>query len=86
MPACGRTGPAPGAVTRRGPAWKIDTLAAQAKLWRPAQLAEAAVLLADADADAKGGLGDTGTLDPEQKLYAVERLLLQLGRQPAVVS
>jgi DNA polymerase-3 subunit delta len=59
--------------------WKVDTLAAQARLWRPAQLASAAVLLATADADAKGGLGDAGALDPEQKMYAVERLILALG-------
>ena len=68
------------------PVWKMDTLASQAKLWRPGRLAEAAVLLAEADADAKGGLGDAGALDLEQKLYAVERLILRLGRQPAGVS
>lgn len=61
------------------PAWKVDGLAAQAKLWRPAQLAEATVVLADADADAKGGLGDAGALDPEQKMFAVERLILRLA-------
>lgn len=61
------------------PAWKVDTIAAQARQWRPAQLAQAAVLLAAADADNKGGLGEAGALDPEQKLFAVERLIRQLG-------
>lgn len=59
--------------------WKVDTLAAQARLWRPGQLAAAAVALGDADADAKGGLGDAGALDPEQKMYAVERLIVELA-------
>jgi DNA polymerase-3 subunit delta len=61
------------------PMWKVDEVSAQAKLWRPAQLARAAVVLAGADADAKGGLGDAGALDPEQKMFAVERLILQLA-------
>jgi DNA polymerase-3 subunit delta len=61
------------------PTWKLDGLAAQSKLWRPGQLAAAAVALADADAGAKGGLGDAGALDPEQKMYAVERLIGQLS-------
>ncbi len=61
------------------PAWKVDVLAAQSRGWRPAQLAGAALALADADADAKGGLGDAGALDPEQKLFAVERLIRELG-------
>ena len=60
------------------PAWKVDSLAAQAKSWRPAQLADAAVVLAIADAETKGGLGDGGALDPEQKMFAVERLIVQL--------
>ena len=61
------------------PPWKVDTLAAQSRLWRAGQLAAAAVTLADADADAKGGLGDAGALDPEQKMYAVERLIVTLA-------
>ncbi len=61
------------------PPWKVDALAAQSRLWRPVQLAAAAVALADADADAKGGLGDAGALDPEQKMYAVERLIVTLA-------
>lgn len=61
------------------PAWKVEGVAAQAKLWRPGQLAVAAVVLAQADADAKGGLGDAGALDNEQKMYAVERLILELA-------
>lgn len=61
------------------PMWKVDAIAAAARLWRPGQLARAAVLLADADADAKGGLGDSGALDPEQKLFAVERLIQELA-------
>lgn len=61
------------------PAWKVDALAAQSRLWQPGQLAAAAVTLADADADAKGGLGDAGALDPGQKVYAVERLIVELA-------
>lgn len=63
--------------------WKVEALAAQARVWRPAQLATAAVLLATADADAKGGLGDAGALDPEQKMYAVERLIVALTQMGA---
>ncbi len=65
------------------PAWKVDVLAAQSKLWRPGQLAAAAVMLADADADAKGGLGEAGALDNEQKMYAVERLILTMAAEPS---
>ena len=61
------------------PAWKVETIAAQARLWRPAQLAQAAVMLASADAASKGGLSEAGALDPEQKLFAVERLIRRLG-------
>jgi DNA polymerase-3 subunit delta len=61
------------------PAWKLDTLLAQAKLWRPGELAVAAERLARADAAAKGGLGEAGALDPEQKVYDVERLILQIA-------
>ena len=64
------------------PAWKVDVLAAQSRLWKPGELAAAAVLLADADADSKGGLGEAGALDPEQKLYRVERLIRQLAGEP----
>lgn len=60
------------------PPWKLDTLLAQARLWRPGELAAAAERLAAADAAAKGGLGDSGALDPEQKVYEVERLILDL--------
>ena len=59
--------------------WKVDALAAQAKRWRPADLAAAALVLAEADADAKGGMGDAGALDTEQKMFAVERLILELA-------
>lgn len=61
------------------PVWKVDVLAGQAKSWRPAQLARAAVVLAAADADAKGGLGDAGALDPDQKNYKVEQLIIELA-------
>lgn len=61
------------------PPWKLDTLLAQARLWRPGELAAAGERLATADADAKGGLGDAGALDPEQKVYEVERLILDLA-------
>lgn len=65
------------------PGWRVDAIAAQAKLWQPIELARAAVQLAAADAQAKGGLGDAGALDPEQKSYAVERLILGLSGERA---
>ena len=79
-----RPGGAPWEVARQlgVPVWKVDALAAQAVSWRPGQLARAAVALADADADAKGGLGDAGALDPDQKNYRVEKLIIELAEGP----
>lgn len=61
------------------PPWKIRSLRAQARRWRPAHLAEAVTLLADLDARVKGGLRDGEQLDAAQKLHALERDLIALS-------
>ena len=60
------------------PPWKVRTLRHQWSAWSGDQrrLAAAAVALADADGAAKGGVGEGAALDPEQKLLALERLVL----------
>lgn len=61
------------------PPWKIRQLRAQARRWKPAQLAETVTLLADLDARVKGGLRDGEQLDAAQKLHALERDLIALS-------
>ncbi|MDD2859096.1 MAG: DNA polymerase III subunit delta [Candidatus Nanopelagicales bacterium] len=60
------------------PPWKVRTLRHQWSAWSGDQrrLAAAAVALAEADGAAKGGVGEGTALDPEQKLLALERLVL----------
>ncbi|MFA7323250.1 MAG: DNA polymerase III subunit delta [Candidatus Nanopelagicales bacterium] len=60
------------------PPWKVRSLRHQWSAWSGDQrrLAAAAVALADADGAAKGGVGEGSALDPEQKLLALERLVL----------
>lgn len=60
------------------PPWKVKTLRRQWAQWSGDQrrLAAAAVALAEADAAMKGGVGDGGALDPEQKRYALEQLVV----------
>lgn len=73
-------GMAPGAnendVAREAgvPAWKVRTLRRQWSRWSADQrrLAAAVVALADADASVKGGVREGTSLDPEQKLLALE--------------
>ena len=61
------------------PPWKVKVLRRQWSAWSGDQrrLAVAVVALADADAAVKGGVGSHGSLDPQQKLLALERLVLR---------
>jgi len=61
------------------PPWKVRTLRAQSRRWKPAQLAQAVTLLADLDARVKGGLREGEQLDSAQKLHALERDLISLA-------
>lgn len=68
------------------PPWKVKDLRHQWAAWSGDQrrLAAAAVALSDADGAAKGGVGEGNSLDPEQKMLALERLvLLTSSRQPS---
>jgi len=60
------------------PPWKVKTLRRQWSGWSGDQrrLAAAAVALADADGAVKGGVGAGASLDPEQKLLELERLVM----------
>lgn len=60
------------------PPWKVQVLRRQWQQWSGDQrrLAAAAVALADADAAVKGGLAEGQSLDAEQKLRELERLVL----------
>ena len=60
------------------PPWKVKALRHQWSAWSGDQrrLAAAAVALSDADGAAKGGVGEGTSLDPEQKMLALERLVL----------
>ena len=68
------------------PPWKVKALRHQWAAWSGDQrrLAAAAVALADADGAAKGGVGDGTALDPEQKLLALERLVLLTSSKGAL--
>lgn len=58
--------------------WKLRTLRDQLRRWKPAALADAAVLLASLDAQMKGG--DGVGLDPVQKQVVLETTLLRIAR------
>lgn len=58
--------------------WKLRTLRDQLRRWKPAALADAAVLLASLDAQMKGG--DGIGLDPTQKQVVLETTLLRIAR------
>lgn len=60
------------------PPWKVQILRRQWQQWSGDQrrLALAAVALADADAAMKGGIAEGVSLDPEQRLRELERLVL----------
>jgi DNA polymerase-3 subunit delta len=59
------------------PPWKVATLRRQWSRWSGDQrrLATSVVALADADAAMKGGVREGSSLDPEQKLLALEILV-----------
>ena len=63
------------------PPWKVKVLRRQWSKWSGDQrrLAAAVIALADADASMKGGVREGTSLDPEQKLLELERLVM-LGR------
>lgn len=66
------------------PPWKVRTLRDQARKWRPAELADAALLLTYADAALKGGhineLGVVEVLDPIQRQALLERVLVEMAQ------
>lgn len=71
------------ARTVGAPPWKIKAIRGQLQRWRPGQLAAAVLRLSAADAAVKGGLRRGDALDPEQKLFAVERLVVEISaREP----
>ena len=59
------------------PPWKVEALRRQWSRWSGDQrrLAAAVVALADVDGAVKGGVLEGSSLDPEQKLLALERLV-----------
>lgn len=59
------------------PPWKVDSLRKQWSRWSGDQrrLAAAVVALADVDGAVKGGVLEGSSLDPEQKLLALEALV-----------
>ncbi len=63
------------------PPWKLRSLRAQLNRWRPDELARAVTYLAEADAAVKGGVYEGDQLDAEQKLWAMDRLVLGLSRR-----
>lgn len=71
------------ARTVGAPPWKIKTIRGQLNRWRPGQLAAAVLRLSAADAAVKGGLRRGDALDPEQKLFAVERLVVDISAREA---
>ncbi len=76
-------GSAPGAsdneVAREAgvPPWKVKTLRKQWSLWSGDQrkLASFVIAIADADPTMKGGIAIGSALDPEQKLFELEKLV-----------
>lgn len=71
------------ARTVGAPPWKIKAIRGQLQRWRPGQLAGAVLRLSAADAAVKGGLRRGESLDPEQKLFAVERLVVEISAKDA---
>lgn len=67
------------------PPWKVKTLRQQWAKWSGDQrrLAAAAVALADADGAVKGGVRIGSSLDAEQKLLALERLVMLTAGRPS---
>jgi DNA polymerase-3 subunit delta len=61
------------------PPWKVKVLRRQWSAWSGDQrrLAQAVVALAEADGAVKGGVGEGNSLDNQQKLLALESLVLR---------
>jgi DNA polymerase-3 subunit delta len=66
------------------PPWKVEALRRQWSRWSGDQrrLAAAVVALADTDGAVKGGVLEGSSLDPEQKLLALERLVTTTAGGP----
>jgi DNA polymerase III subunit delta len=58
------------------PPFKVAQLRKTSRGWRPAQLADAVVDLADVDAQVKGGVRPGENLETSQKLHSLERFIL----------
>jgi DNA polymerase-3 subunit delta len=58
------------------PPFKVRQLRAAVRNWEPAQLADAVVALAAADAHVKGGLRPGESLEPAQKVHALESFIV----------
>jgi DNA polymerase-3 subunit delta len=68
------------------PPFKVRTLRSAAAAWEPAQLAQAVAHLADVDAQMKGGLRPGESLEPAQKVRALEAFVIDtvgLQERPA---
>jgi DNA polymerase-3 subunit delta len=61
------------------PPFKVRALRAAVSGWETAQLADAAVALAEVDAQVKGGLRPGESLEPAQKVHALEAFLMHHG-------
>ena len=59
------------------PAFKVRALRSALHNWEPAQLADAVVALAAVDAQAKGGLRPGESLEPGQKIHALEAFIMR---------
>ncbi len=66
------------------PDWKVRILQRQWPKWSgdPRRLASAVITLADTDAAMKGGVLEGSSLDPEQKLLALEMLVARTASHP----
>ncbi len=68
------------------PPFKVRVLRSAAASWEPSQLAEAVKLLAAVDAQMKGGLRPGESLEPAQKVRALEAFVIDtvgLQERPA---
>ena len=68
------------------PPFKVRVLRSAAASWEPTQLAEAVKLLAAVDAQMKGGLRPGESLEPAQKVRALEAFVIDtvgLQERPA---
>jgi DNA polymerase-3 subunit delta len=61
------------------PPFKVRALRAAYGDWEPGQLADAVVELAEVDAQVKGGLRPGESLEPAQKVHALESFLIRTG-------